>query len=79
MRKKLSELKEGELRSLAKNEEVSHEIAAAYCGLGAQTLHNKNSKKRGPRSRLRFGERVYVVADLDAWLKNETEERKAYA
>lgn len=79
MRKKLSELKPGELKSLPKNEEVGHEVAAAYCGLTSQTLHNKNSKEQGPRSSRRFGKRVYVVSDLDAWLRHETEEKKAYA
>lgn len=79
MRKKLDELNAETLKTLPKDEEVSHEIAAAYCGITSQTLHNKNSKERGPRSKLRFGKRVYVISDLDAWLKNETEERKAYA
>jgi hypothetical protein len=79
MIRRLSDVKPGELRKLPKNEEVGHEIAAAYCSITSQTLHNKNSKKRGPRSFLRFGIRIYVIADLDAWLKNETEEQKAYA
>lgn len=79
MRKKLKDLKQGELKLLAKHEEVSHEIAAAYCGITAATLYNKNSNGRGPRSARRFGSRVYVIADLDAWMQNETEVRKAYA
>jgi hypothetical protein len=79
MRKKLSELTEVDLRSLAKNEEVSHDVAAAYCRLSPGTLYNKINSGRGPRSLRRFGRRVYVISDLDLWLNNETLVKKAYA
>lgn len=79
MIKKLSELQPGQLRLLPKNEEVTHEVAAAYVGLSKQALHNKNYTELGPRSFLRFGKRIYLISDLDAWLKKETQEKRAYA
>lgn len=77
---KLKDIPSGvKLEELPKSQQVGQEVAAAYCQIDEQTLHNKNSKKRGPHSERRFGKRVYVIADLDKWLDNETEVKRAYA
>lgn len=75
MRKKLETI--GDLTHLPRAE-MSHEEAAKYLGVTPQTLHNWNSKERGPRSVRRFGRRRYQISDLDAFLKHEQEVKEAY-
>jgi hypothetical protein len=59
--------------------------AAEYLGLKArgkawspQTLRNRISEGRGPRHQKRFGRLVFDRADLDAFVKAETQTVGAY-
>lgn len=54
-----------EARKLTGNVYLSRREAAAYLGIGEQTL--ANNKASGPRFFKLFGKVVHRVADLDLW------------
>lgn len=57
---------------------LTHAEAAAYLGLTPKSLYNRNSEQKGPRRLKRFGGLKYHKADLDAYLRHETETLEAY-
>lgn len=53
--------------------------AAQYLGIAKQTLRNKLARGEGPEVIKRFGRLYFRRADLDAYLKQNTERRRAYS
>lgn len=53
--------------------------AAEYMGIKAKTLSNWIYAGKAPHHYKRFGRRYFKKADLEAFMKNETEVRRAYS
>jgi excisionase family DNA binding protein len=60
-------------------DEMTLEEAAEYLGIRPQTLRNRMSRKEGPENVKNFGRLRFRKADLDAYIKANTERRRAYS
>lgn len=67
-----------EMIEFPKNKNLGINEAAAYIGLSPRTLRNKIFNGDGPRHTKRFGRLYFLIADLDAYLANESQVREAY-
>lgn len=72
-------------RKLDNNGEMSTEQAASYIAMRlgrsftTKTLRNYLAMQQGPRCIKRFGRLSFLAADLDAWIKVNSEVRRAMA
>ena len=72
-------------KKLDNSGEMSIEEAAAYIAAKlrkpytVKTLRNKLADAQGPRHISRFGVRIFLQADLDAWIGTNTRVVKAFS
>lgn len=58
--------------------EMNVDQAAEYCGMSRRTLYARITAGQGPRHIKRFRRVVFLAGDLDAWIKANTEVKKAF-